>query len=192
MRIQNILAATAVLVAGLFSTAEAAPITYKLQGQMDATVNGTPVTGVFVWTVTGDTASLSMLFPGVFMVPALSNSIDVSGFGTLIPTAPFFVFFQPGVGQDGFIATNFVSGISFIRSLLVAYTGTSSIGPLGVSPLFAGALATDKGTLSIDNTTGLVFQAVVAGSTVPEPLTLTLFGAGLAGLGAIRRRKQKA
>ena len=29
-------------------------------------------------------------------------------------------------------------------------------------------------------------------NSVPEPLTLSLFGAGLAGLGALRRRKQKA
>lgn len=188
MRFKSLFAAATMLAASFFAAAEAAPITYKLQGLFDGSIGGTPVTGeAFVWTITGDTASEFVFVPGIFMVPALTNTIEVSGFGTLIPTAPFVVFFQPGVGQDGFIATNFISGISFIRSLLGAYTGTTSIGPLGVSPLFTGPLATNMGILSIGNTTDLTFQA----STVPEPLTLALFGAGLAGIGALRRRKQK-
>lgn len=189
MRFKTLFAAVAMLAASFFTAAEAAPITYKLQGLFDGSIGGTPVAGeTFVWTVTADTASEFVFIPGIFMVPALTNTIEVSGFGTLAPTEAFNVFFQLGAGQDGFIDTNLTGGISFINGALSSYAGTTSIGPLGVSPFFTAPVATDQGDFIVSTVTALTFQA----STVPEPLTLALFGAGLAGLGALRRRKQKA
>lgn len=66
------------------------------------------------------------------------------------------------------------SGNDFIKYMLNGYIGLSSFTVTGSSPNW----------LALDNIT-------VNAATVPEPGTLAVFGLGMAGLAAMRRRKQK-
>jgi hypothetical protein len=56
----------------------------------------------------------------------------------------------------------------------------------GISSIF---IANDSGGIEVDD---LQFGLRTASTTVPEPLTLSLLGAGLVGAAAVRRRKKAA
>lgn len=190
MRFRAIFAVAAMLVAGTFASANASPLTYKLTSMFDGSIGGTAVTGaMFTWTITSDTSLVGTSFPGVFDALALSDTINVTGFGTLTPTGPSAFFNVPSIAEEAFFSNATLgTGIVFGAPSLAGYFLTSSIGPTPVILVNFGPTPTDQGDLIINNTTSLVFQA----TGVPEPLTLALFGAGLAGIGALRRRKQKA
>jgi hypothetical protein len=186
MRIKNILAAAALLAACLFSAAEAAPITYKLWGTADGTVGATNFTNTdFVWTFVGDSSDASS-FPPFAFVLFTSSSLDIDGFGTLTPTddmAAILNLFIPGAIV--FINDTLSGGIAVSSPAFFSYNGISSLGPIPVTFEDSNLLSSDMGDFVID---GGIFWLEVVG--VPEPVTLALFGAGLAGIGVMRRRRK--
>src|SRR5262249_35089176 len=95
--------------------------------------------------------------------------IDSSGF----PTASVDLTITPGADAGGFFVDPNAAGLALVH-LESAFTNTlGQVGSCGV-----GCITINGGGGNID-------------MTIPEPITLSLFGAGLAGAGALRRRKAK-
>ena len=90
-------------------------------------------------------------------------------------------------GQDYFIGAVWLDGADPMVFAATGLTTDPSITYLS-SAYIAGGTLTDPTFL--DGGLGGYFGPNLIGSTVPEPLSLSLFGAGLAGAAAIRRRKK--
>ncbi len=96
-----------------------------------------------------------------------------SNFFTNTIAATTTEWFNNGIGQR-FDVREFTLPVSFASETIASFK---------VSQVHSG----DNALFS-----GLTFSNASAVSFVPEPLSLSLFGAGLAGLGLVRRRKKKA
>jgi hypothetical protein len=186
MRFKSVIAAATMLFAGLFAGAEAAPVTYTLTGFASGSVGATNFTNeAFTWTLSGDSATAIPTGGGGFALPFTSDVLNIAGIGMVTPTDQLFgaaQFFGPGT--VGIVNEAIDGGILFGASALNGYNGLTSIGPLFVLYLDGALLASDQGDLSF-STLEMTFQV----SGVPEPITIALFGAGLAGIGFVRRRK---
>lgn len=191
MRFQTFIAALALMAASCFSTAQAAPITYTLSGTLSGSLDLVSFTDkAFTWTVTGDTKQRQMLRSGETAVPALTSLLDIADVGSSLtpvdkflasPGAPFFATFA-------FADVNGLDGVGFFAPELANYDGVSSIGPIAVNFNGTFLLPTNHGIVLFETGSDMMFQAV-PDADAPEPITLALFGAGLAGIGALRRRK---
>lgn len=187
MRIQKILAAAALLVAGMFPAAEAAPVTYTLSGMADGSVGATTFTNTaFTWTFNADSNDLLVFGPVSWILPFNSDSLEIAGIGTITPD------FQIGAINNLFIPevllltdATISGGIIVSSPALLTYNGISSLGPIPVHFEDSAPLSSDMGDFVL---TGTFFTLQVTG--VPEPLTLALFGSGLAGIGILRRRRK--
>ena len=136
---------------------------------------------------------------------------DVAVVGSFFTTSPD----GSGGNFGGLLETTNPLGISdFIRSSWSVSAGIATVNiafgsdppthcieepnnfgqPCGIAQLDAskfedGTLQNINDILSLPNNLSVQVQSDVPG--VPEPATLALFGAGLAGLGAMRRRKAR-
>jgi hypothetical protein len=114
--------------------------------------------------------------------PTGPNQVSIVGG---IPSAAVDVTIVPGTNAGGFFVSpsplaNFAFDTSFTNTLL-------EISQQGALFIIGGN--TNCGSVAVP-------QACPGGGTIdmvtiPEPLTLSLFGAGLAGAAAMRRRKAK-
>lgn len=192
MRLQGFIAALALMAVGLFSAAQAKPITYTLTGNLTGDIDFRPLTNAaFTWTITGDTTQLQKTQSGFFGVPAQVDSLVIAGVGLATPVDQLFAI-SGAPNFDTFAfgdTTGGGSGVGFAAPQLATYDGISSIGPIAVDSTGTFLIGTDKGTIFFVSGSNLIFQAVTAPNVpgVPEPLTLTLFGAGI---GVMRRRRK--
>lgn len=193
MRVQTFIAALALMTASCFSAAQAAPITYTLSGTLSGSLELASFTDkAFSWTVTGDTTQKQTLGSGLSAVPALTSFLEIADVGSPITPmggevlassgAPLFATFAFDIG-DG------LDGVGFFAPELAGYDGLRSMAPIAVNFTGTFLLTTDQGMLLFETGSDMMFQAVtVPDADTPEPITLPLFGAGLAGAAAMRRR----
>ncbi|HEV7454374.1 MAG TPA: PEP-CTERM sorting domain-containing protein [Candidatus Saccharimonadales bacterium] len=190
---------------GLFALAggaSAGPITYVQTGSGSGTLGGVafglqaPLS--FTITAVGDTAKVVSCGVACLSNDSVTASILILGLGTFDFTSATRFFANASVSAIGF-SRGGVGGGSDLFNLMNAgpYDMVSSFGPIiGTASLVQwndGAVVTTGGVLVFnDGTSSSTFTATEGLGKIPEPITLSLFGAGLAGAIATRRRKKKA
>ena len=129
-------------------------------------------------------------------MPTHENVTDPVKFTT--PGASTFDFTDPAFGAFSAFTVTFLGTVNTGPFVAVSY-GVVGLYTLGTDWANVGAQVPAEETWSLTQTGGTnksismsgTFFADVRGlNNVPEPATLALFGAGLAGFGAMRRRKK--
>jgi hypothetical protein len=172
-------------------SASATPITYTQSTTATGSLGGTPFTNALVTlSLVSDTTNvfaggpLIINFVGTF-------SLNIAGFapatftqaGMEVIELPAFDLISIGNGSFG-------SVLATTDGAFGTYDLKSGIGPITGpnSPGINFPWATTAGSFIMTSASDVAtFTA-----TVPEPVTLSLFGAGLAGAVAMRRRKKQA
>lgn len=81
-----------------------------------------------------------------------------------------------------------INAIHEVKNGAIATGTTTYVFNPGITDLVIDMHLADKGTVS--SVTNTIVQFVPGRNFIPEPLTLSLFGAGLLGLGGLRRKRR--
>ncbi len=183
------LGAAALAGAASFSgTAQAIPFTAGSIAFQATTSTTTALSTTTLFSLSSGTNLVSGA--GDFASAAVTNPI--LNFGPILNLANSSTFnFDAGV-FGSFVATGPVQNISFSSGVLsFALIGTYTIGSDFSN---AGSTMTADETFSLTQTNGAGNAISISGTfqspqnVVPEPMTIAVFGAGLFGLGVMRRR----
>ena len=158
-------------------------------GTGTGTVNGTAFDGDFSISLAADTSGITSGGGEFRNTPTSVTFTESSLNAPLIDivlidntAAPGFISFGNTVAPfDAEAFTNAVFETYDLSTALALTTGDLSVAP--------GSFNTSTGTLDFTSITALSFEATTV-TAVPEPASLTIFGAGLAGLAFFRRRKR--
>lgn len=187
------------VAAMLVRPAAAVPVAYTFTGVASGTgTGGTPdfADESFTLTLTGDTDDIDTSAAPFYYLHNLGGTFTVGSFSAnLDPSVTLVGSADPSLELINFFSADVANGLGLHNAALNGYDLSSSIGPLTgdfLTPTFNGGsfALVGGGTLQFTGNTSLTFSAEVRRADVPEPVSLSLFAAGVAGLGAMRRRRK--
>jgi hypothetical protein len=188
-RINLILVAAAILLFCGAQQAKADAITYTESGTATGSIGATNFTNALVTiTFAGDTTNVSAV-AGFFTNSVGTATVAIGGIGTFAFTDSLYVFDNQPYSVAG-ISDATLNDIldTFGNSAFSTYDLTTTFGPVtGLSGFNPGSTyGTSGGGLTFgDMSTNSTFSATTA--AVPEPSSLVLLGAAMAGLLMLRR-----
>jgi hypothetical protein len=200
MRIK-LLAAAAILSCAFGPAANASPITYNFSGTVAARIctlcdgsdTSTP-SGLFNLSIASDTSLVDNSGLPFSRLNNVSGAFSLGTFSGTLTGITIVATGDPVFHLINFFNASFDNGLGFNDPAFTGYDLTKSFGPItnattaDLTPTFNGGFfdVFGGGEVEFLRDTSLTYSAV----GVPEPITLSLFGAGIAGLAAARRRKK--
>jgi len=189
-------ALAAVLVLGCAQTAQATPIQFKaiLSGSNESPPNASPGFGqaiVFLDPAL-NTMQVDVIFGGLLGTTTASHihcctAAPLAGTAGVATVTPTFTGFPGGVTSGTYSHLFDMSlASSYNPSFITAHGGT----PLSAETFLFAGIEANEAYLNIHSTSfpgGEIRGFLVF---VPEPVTLTVFGAGLGGVALLRRRRR--
>ena len=189
-------ALAAVLVLGCAQTAQATPIQFKaiLSGSNESPPNASPGFGqaiVFLDPAL-NTMQVDVIFGGLLGTTTASHihcctAAPLAGTAGVATVTPTFTGFPGGVTSGTYSHLFDMSlASSYNPSFITAHGGT----PLSAEAFLFAGIEANEAYLNIHSTSfpgGEIRGFLVF---VPEPVTLTVFGAGLGGVALLRRRRR--
>ena len=180
------------------AAAQATTITYGaiLNGSNEAPSNASPGTG-FARVTYDDvlhTLEVQVSFSGLIGTTTASHihcctAVAETGTAGVATTTPTFAGFPLGVTSGLYMNTlDLTLSSSWNPSFITAHGGTTA----GAEAFLAAGLAADEAYLNIHSTFRPGGEIRGFLTPVPEPATLSLFGIGLTGFIAGRRRHRRA